>query len=58
MINQLVIGAKEGVVKAMTKSVGSDITDAVLQTADGSNHKSIDNYTLFAVMAAVIDGPD
>jgi hypothetical protein len=56
VINQLVIGAKEGVVKAVTKLVGSDITDAVLQRANGSNHKSIDNYTLFAVMAAAIDG--
>ncbi len=30
VINQLVIGAKEGVVEAMTKLVGSNITDAVL----------------------------
>jgi hypothetical protein len=58
VINQSVIGAKEGVVKAVTKLVGSDITDAVLRTADGSNHKSIDDYRLFAVMAAAIDGPD
>ncbi len=58
MINQLVIGAKEGVVEAVTKLVGSDITDAVLRTANGSNHKSIDDYTLFAVMAAAIDGAD
>ena len=58
VINQLVIGAKEGVVKAVTKLVGSDITNAVLRTANGSNHKSIDNYTLFAVMAAAIDGAD
>jgi hypothetical protein len=56
MINQLVIGAKEGVVKAVTKLVGSDITNAVLRTADGSDHKSIDDYTLFAVMTAAIDG--
>jgi hypothetical protein len=56
VINQLVISAKEGVVKAMTKLVGSDITDSVLQTANGSNHKSINNYTLFVVMAAAIDG--
>jgi hypothetical protein len=55
VINQLVIGAKEGVVKAVTKLVGSNITDAVLQTANGSDHKSIDDYTLFAVMAAAID---
>ncbi len=58
VINQLVIGAKEGVVKAVTKLVGSDITDAILQTADGSNHKSINDYTLFAVIAAAIDGAD
>jgi hypothetical protein len=31
VINQLVIGVKEGVVKAVTKLVGSNITDAVLQ---------------------------
>jgi hypothetical protein len=58
MINQLVIGAKEGIVKAVTKLVGSNITNAVLRTADSSNHKSIDNYTLFAVMAAAINGAD
>jgi hypothetical protein len=58
VINQLVIGTKEGIVKAVTKLVGRDITAAVLRTANGSGHKSIDNYTLFAVMAAAIDGAD
>jgi hypothetical protein len=58
VINQLVISTKEGVVEAVTKLVGSNITDAVLQTAKSSNHKSIDNYMLFAVMAAAIDGAD
>ncbi len=52
VIKQLVIGGKEGVVKAVTKLVGRDITNAVLQTADGSNHKSIDDYMLLAVMTA------
>ncbi len=42
----------------MTKLVGSNITDAVLRVANGSNHKSINDYTLFAVMAAAIDGAD
>ncbi len=56
VINQSVIGAKEGIVKAVTKLVGSNITNAVLRTANGSNHKSIDDNTLFAVMAAAIDG--
>ncbi len=56
VINQSVIGAKEGAVKAITKLVGSDITDAILHTANGSNHKSFDNFTLFDVMQVAIDG--
>jgi hypothetical protein len=58
VINQSVICMKEGIVKAVTKLVGSNITNAVLQTANGSNHKSIDDYTFFAAMAAVINGTD
>jgi hypothetical protein len=58
VINQLVVGAKEGVVKAITKLVGSNVTDAILRTADGSNHKSIDDFTLFEVMKFAIDGTD
>jgi hypothetical protein len=46
VINQLVIGAKEGVVKAITKLVGGDVTNAILQMANGSNHKSINKFTL------------
>jgi hypothetical protein len=45
IINQSVIGAKEGIVEAVSKLVGSNITNAILQTANGSNHKSIDNFT-------------
>ncbi len=56
VINQLVIGAKEGVVEAITKLVGSNVTNAILRTANGSNHKSIDNFTLFEVMKLTIDG--
>jgi hypothetical protein len=58
MINQLVIGTKEGVVKAITKLVGSNVTNAILQTADGSDHKSINNFMLFEVMKSAIDGAD
>jgi hypothetical protein len=46
IINQLVIGAKEGIVEAVLKLVGSNITNAILRMADGSGHKSIDNFTL------------
>jgi hypothetical protein len=58
VINQLVIGAKEGVVKAVSKLVGSNITNAILRTADGSDHKSIEDFTLYNVMKVAIDGAD
>jgi hypothetical protein len=58
VINQLVIGSKEGVVKAITKLVGSNVTNAILRTANSSNHKSINNFTLFEVMKSAIDGAD
>ncbi len=50
VINQSVIGAKEGAVEVIMKLVGSNITNAILYTANGSNHKSIDDITLFDVM--------
>jgi hypothetical protein len=55
VINQLVISAKEGVFEAITKLVVSNVTDATLQTADGSNHKSIDEFTLYKGMKVAID---
>ena len=58
IINQSVIGAKEGVVEAISKLVGSDITDAILRTPDGSDHKSIDDFTLYDVLKVAIDGAD
>jgi hypothetical protein len=58
IINQSVIGAKEGVVEAVLKLVGSDITDTILQTANGSDHKSIYDFTLYDVMKVAIDGAD
>jgi hypothetical protein len=58
IINQSVIGAKEGIGKAVSKLVGSNNTDAILQTANGSDHKSIDDFTLYDVMKVAIDGAD
>ncbi len=55
VINQSVIGTKEGVVEAVSKLVGSNITNAILRTANGSNHKSIDDFTLYNVMKVAID---
>ncbi len=56
VINQLVIGAKEGVIEAVSKLVGSNITNPILQTANGSDHKSIDDFTLYDVMKVAING--
>ena len=58
MINQAVIGAKEGATEAITKKVGSDITDAVLRTADGTDYRSIDDYELHDLVNAAIQGAD
>jgi hypothetical protein len=58
VINQLVIGAKEGVVEAITKLVGSNVTNAILRMANGSNHKSINKFTLYEVMNLAIDSAD
>jgi hypothetical protein len=58
VINQSVIGAKEGAVEAITKLVGSNITDSILRTANGSDHKSVEDFTLFNVMQVAIDGAD
>ena len=56
VINQSVIGAKEGVVEAVSKLVGNDITDAILRSADGGGFKSIDDFTLYEVMNVAISG--
>jgi hypothetical protein len=58
VINQSVIGAKEGVVETVSKLVGTDITNAILRTADGSDHKSINDFRLYEVMKVAIDGAD
>ena len=38
--------------------VGSNITDAILRTANGSDHKSINDFTLYEVMKVAINGAD
>eukprot|EP00804_Cyclotella_cryptica_P013550 CCRYP_012907-RA/>CCRYP_012907-RA protein AED:0.59 eAED:0.66 QI:0/0/0/1/1/1/2/0/788 len=58
LINQAVICAKEGAAGAITAKVGSDVTDAVLKTADGSNFRSINNWLLEEVLAPVVQGAD
>jgi hypothetical protein len=38
--------------------VGSNVTNAILWTAGGSNHKSIDEFALYKVMKVAINGAD
>jgi hypothetical protein len=58
LINQAVIGAKEGAAEAITAKVGSDVTDAVLKTAACSDFRSINNWLLEEVLAVVVQGAD
>jgi hypothetical protein len=57
LVAQAMIGAKEGVVEALTALVGTNITDSVLRTSDG-DFKSMDKYTLHEVMQAAIKNAD
>ena len=55
---QAIMGAKEGATEAITDLVGSDITDTVLRAADGTDYKSIDEYSLAELITAAISGAD
>ncbi len=44
--------------EAITKLVDSNITDTILPTAKGSDHKSVDDFKSFNVMQAAIDRAD
>ena len=53
-----VVGVKEGVAAGVTTISGKEITDAVLRTVDSTTNKNVDNYTLYNLIQAVIDGAD
>ncbi len=55
--NQALIGAKEGVVEALTTFVGTNIIDTILCQADG-DFKGLDEYTLHELLKAAINGAD
>ena len=58
MFRLAAIGAKEGAAAGISKVVGTDITDATLRTTDGQDFKTVDEYTLYALMRAVIEGAE
>jgi hypothetical protein len=49
---------KVSVVETITKFVGSDVTNAILRTANGSDHNSINDFMLFKVIKSAINGAD
>jgi len=57
IINQALIGTKEGVLESLTTFVGSNTTNTVLRQADG-DYKGLDKYTLQELLQAAIDGAD
>jgi hypothetical protein len=55
---QAVIGAKEAIAKAITTKAGTRITDAILRTTDGQDHKSIDEFELHELVSALMQGAE
>jgi hypothetical protein len=51
------IGAKEGIVKALMALVGTNMTNSVLHTSDG-NFKSVNKYTVHEVMQVAYENAD
>ena len=52
------IGVKEGVAVGITNIVGKDITNPILQTADGISFKAVDEYQLHQLITAITEGAD
>ena len=52
------IGVKEGVTAGSTKIVGADVTNPILRTADGTDFKTVDAYSIVSLLKAIFDGAD
>jgi len=55
---QAIIGAKEAVVKAIINKAGARVTNAILCSADGADHKSIDKYELYKLVNTLMQGAE
>ncbi len=53
--NQSIVGTKEGVIKSLIRIVGGGVLDAITMSPDGSDYRSIDDYTLHELMQVAID---
>ena len=50
--------AKEVAAEAITSKVGTNVTDTILKTANGSDFKSINDWQLKDVLTAAMQGAD
>jgi hypothetical protein len=55
---QTVIGIKEAIGQAATDTFGATITDSVLRTADGTDFKSINDWSVEQLFEAIRQGAD
>ena len=58
MFRLAAIGSKEGAAAGISKVVGTDITNTTLRTNDGQDFKTVDEYTVYALIRAVIEGAE
>jgi hypothetical protein len=55
---QTVIGIKEAIAHATRETFGATVTDSVLRTADGTDYKSINDWTVENLFEAIRQGAD
>ena len=49
------IGVKEGIAEGITKIVGKDITNLILQTTENSDFKYVDKYQIHQLLTAITE---
>ena len=52
------IGVKEGIAEGITKIVGRDITNPILQTTDNSDFNSVDQYQIHQLFTEITEGAE
>ena len=52
------IGVKEWIAEGITKIVGRDITNPILQMTDNSDFKSVDQYQIHKLFTAITEGAE
>ena len=52
------ISVKEALVAGITKLVGADVTNPIIRTADGTDFKTVNEYSIASFVKAIINGAD